>query len=83
MNIILIPVALLGICALIQMLSHNVLTFSYIVLGIFIVAALLNVQEFVQVHKMQFGLDSAPNVVGTIALIAVVAVILAPKKKSS
>lgn len=81
MNIILIPVAILGICALIQILSHNALIFSYIVLGIFVIAALLNAQEFVQTHKMQFNLASIPNVIGIFALIAVVAVILAPKKK--
>lgn len=77
-SILMIPLVILGIGAIVQILSHQNLII-YLIIGIFVVAIAINSQNIL-LNRMQFSVDSLLNVVGIVSIATIVFLMLFPKK---
>ena len=78
-NIVLIPIVILGVGVIVNIMSYSANSLLYFILGIVVVAILLNFQDLVFVNLLRPSINTILDVIGIISLVVIVNLYLFPK----
>lgn len=78
-NIVLIPIVILGVGVIVNIMSYSANSLLYFILGIVVVAILLNFQDLVFVNLLRPSINTILDVIGIISLVVIVILYLFPK----
>ena len=78
-NIVLIPIVILGVGVIVNIMSYSANSLLYFILGIVVVAILLNFQDLVFVNLLRPNINTGLDVIGIVSLSVIVILYLFPK----
>lgn len=78
-NIVLIPIVILGVGVIVNIMSYSANSLLYFILGIIVVAILLNFQDLVFVNLLRPNINTGLDVIGIVSLSVIVILYLFPK----